>query len=101
VFILERSSVFIGRDDMALANGLANRRIFADGVCPVPIYYTMKPSKVALRTAFAYFPSGVTALCALIDGNPVGLTASSLHPCLSILLWYPSPWRILQQRGQY
>lgn len=31
----------------------------------------------ALRDAFACFPSGVTAVCAVVDGQPVGLAASS------------------------
>jgi flavin reductase (DIM6/NTAB) family NADH-FMN oxidoreductase RutF len=31
----------------------------------------------ALRQAFGCFPSGVTAVCALIGGRPVGLAASS------------------------
>lgn len=30
-----------------------------------------------LRRAFARFPSGVTAVCALVDGRPAGLAASS------------------------
>lgn len=30
-----------------------------------------------LRRTFGCFPSGVTAVCALIDGEPVGLAASS------------------------
>ena len=30
-----------------------------------------------LRRAFGCFPSGVTAVCALIDGEPVGMAASS------------------------
>jgi flavin reductase (DIM6/NTAB) family NADH-FMN oxidoreductase RutF len=30
-----------------------------------------------LRQAFACFPSGVTAVCALVDGRPTGLAASS------------------------
>ena len=30
-----------------------------------------------LRHAFGMFPSGVTAVCALADGAPVGLAASS------------------------
>ncbi|MFD8968214.1 flavin reductase family protein [Streptomyces sp. NPDC059568] len=30
-----------------------------------------------LRQAYACFPSGVTAVCALIDGEPVGMAASS------------------------
>src|SRR3546814_18043266 len=30
-----------------------------------------------LRAAFGCFPSGITAVCALIDGKPVGMAASS------------------------
>ena len=30
-----------------------------------------------LREAYGAFPSGVTALCAMIDGSPVGMAASS------------------------
>lgn len=30
-----------------------------------------------LRRAFSAFPSGVTAVCALVDGAPIGLAASS------------------------
>lgn len=30
-----------------------------------------------LREAYGTFPSGVTALCAMIDGTPVGMAASS------------------------
>jgi flavin reductase (DIM6/NTAB) family NADH-FMN oxidoreductase RutF len=30
-----------------------------------------------LRQAFGCFPSGVTAVCALVDGGPVGMAASS------------------------
>ncbi|MEV2247268.1 flavin reductase family protein [Streptomyces sp. NPDC049970] len=35
---------------------------------------------VALRRVFAAFPTGVTALAALVDGEPVGMTASSFVP---------------------
>lgn len=31
----------------------------------------------ALRRVFAAFPTGVTAVCALVNGEPVGLTANS------------------------
>jgi flavin reductase (DIM6/NTAB) family NADH-FMN oxidoreductase RutF len=31
----------------------------------------------AIRDAYACFPSGVAALCALVDGQPVGMAASS------------------------
>ena len=30
-----------------------------------------------LRNAFGCFPSGVTAICAMIDGEPDGMAASS------------------------
>ncbi|MCW2602683.1 MAG: flavin reductase [Pseudonocardiales bacterium] len=30
-----------------------------------------------LREAYGAFPSGVTALCAMIDGSPIGMAASS------------------------
>lgn len=33
-----------------------------------------------LRRAFGCFPSGVTAVCAVIDGIPVGMAASSFTP---------------------
>ncbi|MDZ4265492.1 MAG: flavin reductase family protein [Mycobacterium sp.] len=35
---------------------------------------------VELRRAFGCFPSGVTAVCALVDGDPVGMAASSFTP---------------------
>jgi flavin reductase (DIM6/NTAB) family NADH-FMN oxidoreductase RutF len=31
----------------------------------------------ALRQAFGCFPSGVTAVCGIVDGTPVGMAASS------------------------
>ncbi|NYG57181.1 flavin reductase (DIM6/NTAB) family NADH-FMN oxidoreductase RutF [Nocardioides daedukensis] len=36
-----------------------------------------------LRAAFGCFPSGITAVCALIDGEPVGMAASSFT-CVSL-----------------
>ncbi len=33
-----------------------------------------------LRDAFGCFPSGVAAICALVDGTPVGMAASSFTP---------------------
>ena len=41
----------------------------------VPILEPLEPH--ALRRAFACFPSGVTAVCALVEGQPVGMAASS------------------------
>jgi flavin reductase (DIM6/NTAB) family NADH-FMN oxidoreductase RutF len=43
-----------------------------------------------LRNAFGCFPTGVTAICALIDGEPVGMAASSftsvsLEPALVLV----------------
>lgn len=32
---------------------------------------------MALRRAFGCFPSGVTAVCAMVDGEPIGMAASS------------------------
>jgi len=34
----------------------------------------------ALRDAYAIFPSGVVGLCAVVDGIPVGMAASSFVP---------------------
>ncbi|QDW40610.1 flavin reductase family protein [Bradyrhizobium sp. KBS0727] len=33
-----------------------------------------------LRNAYGHFPTGVTALCALCEGHPVGMAASSFMP---------------------
>jgi flavin reductase (DIM6/NTAB) family NADH-FMN oxidoreductase RutF len=33
--------------------------------------------RLDLRRAFSMFPSGVTGVCALVDGTPVGMAASS------------------------
>lgn len=42
---------------------------------------SMDPGVIAdprtLRNAFGCFPTGVTAICAMIDGQPVGMAASS------------------------
>ena len=32
-----------------------------------------------LRNAFGCFPSGVTAICAMIEGEPVGMASQFLH----------------------
>jgi len=37
----------------------------------------MTADPVLLRRAFGCFPAGVTAVCAMVDGEPVGMAASS------------------------
>src|SRR3546814_15819531 len=56
-----------------------------------------------LRAAFGCFPSGITAVCALIDGKPVGMAASSFTsvsldpPLVSVCVPNRStPWRQLR-----
>lgn len=55
-----------------------------------------------LRRAFGCFPSGVTAICAEIDGEPVGVAASSFTsvsispPLVSVCMQHTSttrPWK--------
>jgi flavin reductase (DIM6/NTAB) family NADH-FMN oxidoreductase RutF len=60
---------------------------------------------LALRRAFAAFPTGVTAVCALVDGEPVGMAANSFTshsldpPSVSVAIGRDSgTWRRL--RGQ-
>lgn len=60
-----------------------------------------------LRQAFGCFPSGVTALCALIDGAPVGMAASSFTsvsvepPLVSVCIQRTSAtWPLLQTAGR-
>ncbi|MFD5086417.1 flavin reductase family protein [Kitasatospora sp. NPDC058201] len=43
-----------------------------------PVLRTTDP--LALRRVYGAFPTGVTALAALVDGEPVGMTASSFVP---------------------
>ena len=59
----------------------------------------------ALREAFGCFPSGVTAVCAEVDGVPVGLAASSFTsvsvdpPLVSVCMQHSSTtWPVLRQR---
>jgi flavin reductase (DIM6/NTAB) family NADH-FMN oxidoreductase RutF len=59
--------------------------------------------QAVLREAFACFPSGVTAVCAMVDGAPVGMAASSftsvsLDPALvSICVAHSSStWPVLR-----
>jgi flavin reductase (DIM6/NTAB) family NADH-FMN oxidoreductase RutF len=35
------------------------------------------PPQLALRRAFSLFPTGVVAVCTLVDGNPVGIAVNS------------------------
>jgi flavin reductase (DIM6/NTAB) family NADH-FMN oxidoreductase RutF len=58
-----------------------------------------------LRRAFGAFPSGVAAICARIDGQPVGMAASSFTsvsvdpPLVSVCIQNTSTtWPILRQR---
>lgn len=38
------------------------------------------PEPGALRAAFATFPTGVVAVCGIVDGEPVGMAASTFVP---------------------
>jgi flavin reductase (DIM6/NTAB) family NADH-FMN oxidoreductase RutF len=58
-----------------------------------------------LRQAFGCFPSGVAAVCAVVDGSPVGLAASSFTsvsvapPIASVCVQHTSTtWPVLRQR---
>lgn len=58
-----------------------------------------------LRRAFGCFPSGVTALCALVEGVPVGMAASSFTsvsvspPLVSVCIQHSSTtWPVLRDR---
>jgi flavin reductase (DIM6/NTAB) family NADH-FMN oxidoreductase RutF len=64
-------------------------------------------SAAELRRVFGAFPSGVTAVAALIDGAPVGLAASSFTsvslepPLVSICIAKTSnTWRSLRRAGR-
>lgn len=43
----------------------------------LPLVPTTPGDAAQLRTVFGCFPSGVTAVCAEVDGEPVGMAASS------------------------
>jgi flavin reductase (DIM6/NTAB) family NADH-FMN oxidoreductase RutF len=58
--------------------GLGGRAPEAAAILVEPVGHT--PDPVALRRVFGAFPSGVTALAALVDGEPVGMTVSSFTP---------------------
>lgn len=60
---------------------------------------------VSLRRGFSMFPSGVAALCALVDGRPVGMAASTFTPVsldpplVSICIAHTSgTWRVLREQ---
>lgn len=64
-------------------------------------------SSDCLRPAYGCFPSGVTAICARVDGKPVGIVASSftsvsLEPALvSVNMQHSSTtWPALRQRSR-
>jgi len=68
---------------------------------PVPV----DPTR--LRAAYGSFPSGVTAMCALVDGRPVGMAASSFTsvslapPLVSVCVRDSSAtWRVLRGRSR-
>jgi flavin reductase (DIM6/NTAB) family NADH-FMN oxidoreductase RutF len=64
-------SVFSGRsadEDMTVGEKWARRAIGFDSL-------TIEPAR--LRDASSSFPSGVTAVCAMVDGSPVGMVATS------------------------
>lgn len=69
----------------------------------VPTRSSSAPDAAALRGAFGRFPSGVIAVCGLVDGDPVGLTAStfvpvSLDPPLAsfCIQWTSTSWPRLE-----
>lgn len=60
-----------------------------------------------LRSAYGCFPSGVTAMCVLVDGRPVGIAASSFTsvsvspPLVSVCVQNSSTtWPVLRGRGR-
>ncbi|MFI5953142.1 flavin reductase family protein [Cryptosporangium sp. NPDC051539] len=60
-----------------------------------------------LRQAYGCFPSGVTAVCALVDGIPVGMAASSFTsvsmnpPLVSVCIQHSSTtWPKIQPRSR-
>lgn len=62
-------------------------------------------SPTELRRAFGAFPTGVTAIAALVDGVPVGLAASSFTsvsldpPLVSVCVAHSSTtWPVLRER---
>lgn len=72
---------------------------------PSPIVAPTAPTAKELRTMFASFPTGVTAVAALVDGRPVGLAANSftsvsLEPALVSVCadLKSSTWPVLRSR---
>lgn len=61
----------------------------------------------SLRHAYSMFPSGVTAICALVDGVPVGMAASSFTsvsldpPLVSVCMAHTSStWPLLRSAAR-
>ena len=70
-------------------------------------FHTTTSDPRALRSAFGSFPSGVTAVCALVDGRPVGMAASSFTsvsldpPLVSVCFQHTSAtWPLLRSHGR-
>lgn len=66
---------------------------------------TERLDAAALRTAFGCFPSGVIAICAAVDGTPLGMAASSFTgvsldpPLVSVCIQHSSTtWPRLRER---
>lgn len=64
-----------------------------------------EPGAARLREVFGCFPSGVVALCSLVDDTPVGIAASSFTsvslapPLVSVCVQHTSEtWPVLRQR---
>lgn len=62
-------------------------------------------SGTQLRAAFGCFPSGIAAVCAMVDGQPVGMAASSFTsvsldpPLVSVCIQHTSTtWPVLRNR---
>jgi flavin reductase (DIM6/NTAB) family NADH-FMN oxidoreductase RutF len=62
--------------------------------------------QLAFRRALGAFPSGVTAVCALVDGAPIGMAASSftslsLDPPLVSVAFGTASWTWARLRGAH
>lgn len=89
--------------------GQVKVRVSRNGICGTDLHeYFDGPIFITgnqLRRAFGCFPSGVTAVCALVDGEPVGMAASSFTsvsvspPLVSVCIQnISSTWPKLRRR---